>query len=87
LSERILSGTQVLLKVVGCRVFPGRPSRTVGVPGHGLKDPHWHLIERQPTQMAYPLLEWFCKKSKNSWSLNMSVLKAPADSTFLRSRP
>jgi hypothetical protein len=34
-----------------------------------------HLIERQPTQMAVPLLEWFCKESENSWSLNMSVLK------------
>jgi len=25
--------------------------------------------------MAVPLLEWFCKESENSWSLNMSVLK------------
>jgi hypothetical protein len=25
--------------------------------------------------MANPLLEWFCKESENSWSLNMSVLK------------
>jgi len=52
-------------------VRSGRSSKTVGAAGFQV----CRLIERQPTQMAVPLLEWFCKESENSWSLNMSVLK------------
>jgi len=47
------------------------------VPGHGLKDPHRHLIERQPTQMAYPLLEWFCKKSKKQLVAEYERVEGP----------
>jgi hypothetical protein len=69
-----LDGSNELFDVVGCRGFLWQviQDRWCADLNNFLAR---HLIERQPTQMAVPLLEWFCKESENSWSLNMSVLK------------
>jgi hypothetical protein len=54
-----LDGAQALSRVVGCRGFLGQviQDRWCAQPESTIQARH--LIERQPTQMAVPLLEWF----------------------------